>query len=131
MLHRLALISTIALIVGCHHVNAPIEARVDPYTAPQIAYATKDLRNKTAVGQLVVQRDDAGNLLHVTLPIRSAVNRRIVVDYRVAFLDRAGATIMQTGWMPKVLESNTPDSITVNSTSDRAADFVISLRQAE
>ena len=117
-------------LVGCRGVHPPIEGRGDPFLPPQVTFATTDLRNRIAVGTPVVQRDDAGNLLHVTLPIRTDQPRPLYIDYRVTFVDRAGATLWQTGWMPKQLEANSPDSITVNSTNAAAADFNIAIRAA-
>lgn len=117
--------------VGCNRVNPPIEGRADSPVAPQITFATPDLRNRTAVAAPIVQRDDAGNLLHVTVPIRNDQPRAFTVDYRVTFFDRAGATVWQSGWMPKVLEANTPDAIKVNSTTDQAVDFNVAFRKAK
>jgi hypothetical protein len=131
MLARISLlaISTLAL-VGCNTVRGPIEGRADPFVSPQVTFASKDLAKSTAVGVPNLQRDDAGNLLHVTLPIRSAINKTLYVDYKVSFLDAGGGLISETGWMTKTLEANTPSSITVNSTSERAADFHVALRWA-
>lgn len=124
-----ALLVPIAL-VGCNTVPPPIEGRMDPFVPPQVTFAQKDLAKETAVGAPNLQRDDAGNLLHVTLPIRSATSKTLYVDYRVTFLDRNGGVLSETGWAPKTLEANTPTTISVNSTSDRAADFILSLRWA-
>lgn len=128
---KLALLTSALLAIGCNHVNAPIEGREDPYGTPQVTFADKSLRNATAIGQPRIQRDDAGNLPFVTLPIRSAVNRTITVDYKVTWYDRGGAVVYETGWMPKTLEANTAETISANATTDRAADFRIALRMAK
>jgi hypothetical protein len=78
----------------------------------------------------MVARDDSGDILHVTVPIRSAIDKRLYVDYRVSFFDRNGQLLNQTGWLTKTLEMNTPDQITVNSMSPRAADFQVDFRWA-
>ena len=128
---KLTVMFALLTAVGCQRVNAPIEGRQDPYGSPQVTFADRTLRGQTAVGQPRLQRDDAGNLLHIVLPIRSATTRTITVDYKVSFYDRAGAVLSETGWMSKTLEANTPDQIQVNSTSDRAEDFRIALRRAK
>jgi uncharacterized protein YcfL len=118
------------MLVGCG-VNPPIQGREDPYGREQIQFASKGLRNATAVGEAKVTRDDAGDILHVTVPIRSAVDKRLYVDYRVSFFDHNGQLLNQTGWMTKTLEMNTPDQITVNSMSPRAAQFQVDFRWAK
>src|SRR5690606_13982232 len=117
MNHRLptALLLAAAMIAGCNPVNRPIEGRSDyPGLPPQVTFATRDIASRTAVSTPIVERDDAGNLLHVTVPIRNDTSRPLYVDYRVTFLDRNGATLSTSGWMPKHLEANTPDAIHVN-----------------
>ena len=131
MKSKLALLMSALAVIGCEHVNPPIQGRDDPYTSPQVTLTDATLRSQTAIGAPRVQRDDAGNLLHVTLPIRSTVTRAITVDYKVSFYDRAGSVLSETGWMAKTLEANTPETIQVNSASDRAADFRIALRRAK
>ena len=103
---------------------------MDPYVPPQVTFAQKELARETTVGAPSLQRDDAGNLLHVTLPIRSTTNKTLYVDYKVSFYDAGGGVVNETGWMPKTLEANTPDTIYVNSTNDRARDFRLALRWA-
>lgn len=117
--------------VGCQTVNPPIEGRADPFASPQVTFADATLKNETAVGAPKLQRDDAGNNLFVTLPIRSAMTKTITIDYKVTFYDAAGSPLSETGWMPKTLEANTPETIQANSTSERARDFRIALRKAK
>lgn len=134
MIYRIAaasLLSSVGMLAGCQGVHPPLEGRADVVSLPpQITFATPDVRNAIAVGTPVVQRDDAGNLLHVTVPIRTDRPKTIYIDYRATFIDAAGATVWQSGWMPKTLEANTPDSIAINSTTDRAADFTLAIRKA-
>ena len=87
------------------------------------------LRRDTAIGTPNVARDENG-LLFVTVPIRSAINKTLYVDYRVTFLDQTGQVVSRHGFFTKTLEPNTPDQIVVNSTSPRAADFQIDFRYA-
>ena len=119
----------LVFVVGCG-VHPPIQGRQDPYARGQVHFNKDDLRTQTAVDEPIATRDDAG-ILHVTVPIRSAINKRLYVDYRVTFFDKSGQVLPdQTGWMTKTLEMNTPDQITVNSSSNRAADFQVDFRWA-
>ncbi len=117
-------------ITGCG-VKAPIEGRQDPYAMSQIMFASKDLRNDTAVSAPSVSRDEAGGILHVTVPIRAATNRQLNIDYRTTFFDRNGQQISQTSWTSKTLSPNVPDRIVVNSMGPTAADFEIAFRYAK
>lgn len=114
-------------LVGC--INAPIEGRADPFDRSQVHFATDELRRDTAVGTPIVTRDES-NLLVVSVPVRSAVNQFLYVDYRVTFFDQSGTPIEHFGPFTKTLDPNTPDTIKVNSTSTRAADFQIDFRYA-
>lgn len=117
--------------LGCQTgVRPPVLGRADPFDAQQIHFASEDLRRATAVGAPLASRDDAGNILYVTIPVRSATNQTLYVDYRVTFFDQTGQQLSQTGWMSKTLESNTPDRIVVNSLGPRAADFQVDFRFA-
>ncbi len=117
------------VLSGC--VKAPIEGRQDPFSSSQIMFASKDLKNKTAVGAPSVSRDEAGGILQVTVPIRAATNTQLYVDYRVTFFDRNNQRLNQTGWFTKTLVPNVPDSVTVNSMGPSAADFQVDFRYAK
>src|SRR4051794_30584206 len=117
-------------MLGCDWVRPPVEGRMDPYMPKQIHFATDELRRDTAVGVPELSRDQAG-LLYVTVPVRSAVDQRLYVDYRVTFFDQNRQPLNQTSWFTKTLEANTPDRITVNSTSPAAADFQVDFRYAK
>ncbi|CAN5381693.1 hypothetical protein BH09PLA1_BH09PLA1_30610 [soil metagenome] len=110
-------------------VNPPKVPRADPFAPMQIHVDSEQLRRETAVGEPIVTRDDSGNLVHVTLPIRSAINRTLYVDYWVSFFDRNGQRLSKIQGQ-KTLQANTPDSIEFNSLSERAADFQVDLRYA-
>jgi hypothetical protein len=115
-------------LTGCKSdVAPPIEGRNDPWPARQIHFASEELRRDTAVGQPIATRDEAG-ILHVMVPIRSAINKTLYVDYRYTFFDGNRQIIDQSGWMNRTLEQNTPDRIEFNSTSNRAADFQVDFR---
>jgi hypothetical protein len=129
-LATLATLVTLAFLTGCRYVRPPVEGREDPYIPAQVHFDSEKLSRDTAIGRPNVTRDESG-LLYVTLPIRSAINKTLYVDYRVTFLDRNGQPVGgRLGPFTKTLDPNTPDLIQVNSTSPRAEDFQIDLRYA-
>lgn len=118
------------LLLGCT-VNPPIQGRADPFVPAQVHLDSDQLRRDTAFGTPILTRNEA-NMLVVTLPVRSAVNQYLHVDYFVTFFDSAGVPIgTRMGPFTKTLDANTPDRITVTSTSSRAADFQIDFRYAK
>ena len=117
-------------LLGCEYVRPPIQGRQDPYVPAQMHFDSDTLRRNTAIGAPVVTRDEAG-ILFVNVPIRSAINKTLYVDYRVTFFGRNGQPVGKPlGWFTKTLEPNTPDQIQVNSTTNQAADFQIDFRYA-
>ena len=126
----LTAVLTLALAAGCG-VKAPLEGRNDPFEPSQIHFAQSSLKKRTAVRAPSVSRDENGQILFVTVPIRSTTNQQLYVDYRVTWFDRNGQRLSETGWATKTLAPNTPDEITVNSTTPRAADFQVDFRWAQ
>jgi hypothetical protein len=123
----LLLISALALTGCATGVNPPIEGRQDPFVPAQVHFDSDQLRTDTAIGTPILTRDQFG-LLHVALPIRSAVDHQLPAQYRVTFFDQNHVTLDQQSWIDKTLTANTPDQIDVNSVDKRAADFQIDLR---
>src|SRR4051812_17773524 len=121
----------VVLLAGCNPVKKPFEGRNDPHPAGQIHFASKFLEDSTAVRTPVASRDETGNILYVTVPIRSTRNQPIYLDYRVTFFDRNGQQLNQTGWFTRTLTPNGPDQITVNAMGPRAADFQVDFREAK
>src|SRR5262249_33030513 len=95
---------------GCG-VNPPKQPRMDSYTPAQVHVDSEQLRIDTAVGTPIVSRDREGNLVHVTVPVRSAIDKTLHVDYYVTFFDRNGQVLSKLGPFEKTLQANTPDSI--------------------
>lgn len=125
------LTAVLILLAGCG-VKPPIEGRNDPYPPGQIHFSNQILHDETAVGTPVASRDDTGNILYVTIPIRSTTNEQLYIDYRVTFFDRNGQALgPASGWFTRTLTPNVPDHITVNSMSGRAADFQVDFRPAK
>ena len=126
MKYALVLISL--FVMGCDNiVLPPVEGRHDPYEAKQVHFQNDELRRDTAIGPPTATRDQAG-LLYVTVPIRNATDIRLYVDYRVTFFDDNRQVINTTAWFSKTLEARTPDQISVNSTTPKAADFQVDFR---
>jgi hypothetical protein len=113
------------------YVNPPISGRQDPYAPQQIYFASADLANKTAVDAPRMERKNG--ILYVTVPIRSAVDQDLLIDYQVTFLNAQGVPIDPGPWthLQAMLVRNTPQYIQFNSMSGDAVDFRLSLRYAE
>jgi hypothetical protein len=128
----LALLAPIAL-AGCtpaSDVPPPIQPRQDVYRPDdraQIYFDSTDLRNDTAADTPSVYRDAAG-LLHVSVHLRSVVNRQLYVEYRAIFFDSDHREIDRSPWQDKVLPANLPDSVAITSTTPRAQSFQVQFR---
>ena len=119
----------LAVFTGCG-VKGPITGRADPYFAEQIHFTDGDLANKTAVAPPTMERKNG--LLYVTVPIRSAVDKDLHIDYRVTFFNELGAPIEDTKWMGgTTLAARTPQYIRFNSTSGNAANFQMDVRWSQ
>jgi hypothetical protein len=133
MLKRFAIVLPVAFAVaGCttSSVPEPIQPRQDIYhpdDRAQIYFDSAELHDQTAAGTPTVVRD-ANGLLHVTVPIRSVVNNKLYVDYRVLFFDRDHREIDRSPWHDKFLTPNLPDSVSINSTSPLADSFQVQFR---
>ena len=117
-------------LYGCN-TQPPIDARQELYTPRQIQLADEDLRRNTRFEQPRVTRDAAG-LLFVTIPLRATIDETLHVQYRATFLDETGQPLpgSPTTWFDKTLNPRVFESVTLNSTSPRAAYFVIDFRYA-
>ena len=116
---------------GCgSNTRGPIEPREDLSPWPQIMLADRDLARRIRIRQPTVERDPAG-LLFVTVPVRSRTRHQMTIEYRSTFYDRNHTPIFQSTWFPKTLTPYTQDTITANSTSNRADDFQIDIREAK
>jgi hypothetical protein len=120
----------LAAMYGCN-TQPPIDARQEVYAPKQIQLADEDLRRNTRFEQPRVTRDPAG-LLFVTVPLRATINETLYVQYRATWLDENGQPLpgSPTTWQDKTLNPRVFESITTNSTSPRAEDFVIDVRYA-
>jgi hypothetical protein len=115
---------------GCHSAPEPIQPRQDVYrpdSPAQVFLDNTDLRNDTAADTPDVFRDQNG-LLHVTLPIRSVINKQLYVEYRAIFFDHTHREIDRSPWKDKTLPANLPESISITTTNPSAEFFEIHLR---
>jgi len=121
----------LGLAGGCgNSVEPPIEGRQDVYRASdpqQVFLDSTNLRGDTAFDTPIVSRDSNG-LLHVTVPIRSVINKQLYVEYRVVFFDRDHQEIDRSPWRDKTLAANVPDRVNLVSTSPRAESFQVHFR---
>jgi hypothetical protein len=114
-------------LAGCKEVSAPIEPRMDPWPEPRVTLASQDLRQKTAVKPAIMERRNG--ILYVIVPIRSASNYDLHLDYQVTFFKENGMIDYQSSWEPlPTLVHNIPSEIRFNSTSAEAADWRLTLR---
>jgi uncharacterized protein YcfL len=128
--------TTVAMLVvlllaaaGCTDVRPTNVGRADPYAARQIQFTSQDLQNDTAVSAPILSRDPSG-YLHVSVPIRSAIDADLHVDYQTRFFDATGAVIETTEWHTVTLPANTLDSVQDTCTSPAAANFQMTFRYA-
>jgi Protein of unknown function (DUF1425) len=115
-------------LVGCD-VRPTYTGRADPYSARQIQFTSEELQNDTAVSAPQLTRDPSG-YLHVSVPIRSAIDKDLYVDYQTQFFDAAGGLIETTAWHTVTLPANTPYSVSDVCTSPAAANFQMTFRYA-
>jgi hypothetical protein len=126
---RLAIAGALLMLAaGC--VKSPITGRADPFVSPQVNIADADLANSTAFLPPRTERKDG--LLFVTVPVRSASDYDLHVDYKYTFLNESGMPIDETGWIGgTTITRNSYTYIKFNSTSANAADFHLQLRYAQ
>ena len=118
----------LAALYGCN-TQPPINPRQEVYVPRQVQIVDEDLRRNTRFEQPRLTRDAAG-LLFVTVPLRATINETLHVQYRATFLDENGEPLpgSPTTWQNKTLNPRVFDTVTINSTSPRAEDFVIDFR---
>ena len=66
----------------------------------------------------------------MNIPITATISHPLDVEYRGTFYNGAGGVVNQSTWFRKHLTPRVTDSISLNSTSPRAADFQIDFRVA-
>jgi len=124
-------VAAIGLMGGCNDVRPTYVGRADPYSPRQIQFTSEELQNDTAIsGAPILSRDPSG-YLHVTVPIRSAIDKDLHIDYQTQFFDTQGQQIETTEWHTVVLPANTPQQVSDTCTSPAAANFQMTFRYAK
>jgi len=133
-LNRRYLIPLFALIAiaGCKQgVESPHYTRADPYDSGHVTLSGEfgdDLRRSTAFEQERIGRDQYG-MLTVTIPIRSAVDHTLHLEYQYSFFDATGRLVEgPMGWTQINLEAASPGTIQFSSTQASATDFHVTVR---
>ena len=116
-------------LVGCGQ-KAPYDVRADKYGPRQVYIATPRLSNVLVFDQIRTSRGP-NDLLYVTVPVRSTASKRQLIEYRFTYLDDLGNPLPGGAWQTRQLESNVLETISANSTSNRAANFRMDIREAE
>ena len=120
----------VAAIAGCQKpYTGPYEAQYDEYQPyPTVTLSQASLREAIRITEPRVERLSDGLLL-VTLPLRSASDEPIHVEWRIEFLDKRGVPIEpRMNWRPLRLEPRQPESISAGSTSGDAENYNVQLR---
>lgn len=127
---RYLLLSAMFVLAAACGVKAPIEGRADPYSPRQVYFASPDLANKTAVGAIQTHRTNG--ILYVEIPIRSASDYDLHIDYQFTFFTPEGSVDYQSPWETgPVLVRNSQQYLKFHSTSGNAQNFQVNLRYAE
>lgn len=128
------LVAAVALLLGtfagCNRTKPPYRVSEDPYGRQQVYVADSRLAGRLEFGGPRVSYDEA-DLMHISLDVRAADNRRQIVQYRTHFFDRTGQELYVTQWQTRTLESNVQETLTSNATTPQADSFQIDIRTAE
>ena len=122
----------LAAAAGCKQsVHAPHYTRADPFDSGHVTLSGRrgdDLREDTAFEQERIGRDQYG-LLTVTIPVRSAVDHTLHLEYQYSFFDANGRLVEgPMGWTQINLEAASPGTIQFTSTQPQATDFHVNVR---
>lgn len=123
----LACVAGLLLVAGCADKQVPTARgrgeSADPYGVILSQQQSDQLRHDTAFGPESVTRDPYG-LLHVTVPIRSAIEHTLYLEYQYSFFDGTGRQVEgPMGWTGVTLEAGSPNTIQFTSTSPQAANY--------
>jgi uncharacterized protein YcfL len=127
------LVLAVLVLVGCKTVQPPARGRADVTDHRRVFFSKQEgekLREQTAILSENLTRDQFG-LITAVVPIRSAVNRTLYLEYQYEFYDETGRKAEGPfGWIPLTLEAGSPATIQFTSTSPNAADYRITIRRA-
>ena len=121
-------IAGVLTVAGCNQPRGPIEPNAIQYgNFKQIYVDSYRLKQATNVDQPPSMTRDQYGLLHVTVPIRSVIDRPFTLQYRTTFFDRDRHVVNQQSWTDLPMNPNTPERIEANSSAP-ADDFEMDLR---
>jgi uncharacterized protein YcfL len=122
----------ILVVVGCG-VQRPARGRADITDHSRIFFSKTygdQLRDSTAILEERIGYNESG-LMTVSIPIRSAVDRSLYLEYQYAFLDEHGRQVEgPLGWTPVTLEAGSPGMIQFTSTTPQSRDYRVTIRFA-
>ncbi|HWE01734.1 MAG TPA: hypothetical protein VG326_04930 [Tepidisphaeraceae bacterium] len=120
----------LAGLSGCNQPRPPFEPNAVQYgDYKQIYVDGYRLKEDTNIDEPPRVVKDQFGLLHITVPIRSVIDRAFSVQYRVTFFDANRHIVNIQSWADKALTPNTPDQIMATSPVP-ADDFRLDLRLA-
>jgi uncharacterized protein YcfL len=118
---------------GCKSVEPPARGRADVTDHRRVFFSKQEgekLREQTAILSENISRDQFG-LVTAVVPIRSATNKTLYLEYQYEFLDNSGRRIEGPfGWTPVTLEAGSPATIQFTSISPQADDYRLTIRKA-
>ncbi len=121
----------VSMLAGCQGVQPPARGRADITSHDKVFFSKEQgerLRKSTAILGDRVDRDQFG-MLTVVVPIRSAVNDTLYLEYQYEFLDEVGRKVEgPIGWLPIVLEAGSPATLQFTSTSLKAENYRVTIR---
>jgi hypothetical protein len=116
------------LFTGCNQPRPPFEPNAVQYgNYKQIYVDGYRLKEDTNIDEPPRAVKDQFGLLHITVPIRSVIDRAFSLQYRVTFFDANRNVVNIQSWSTKALTPNTPDQIMANSPVP-ADEFRVDLR---
>jgi hypothetical protein len=132
MKKTLSLLSVLAIAAGCADKQVQTargRADTGDHYGVILSQQQKDqLRHDTAFEPERVTRDQYG-LLNVTVPLRSAIQHTLYLEYQYTFFDGSGRKIEgPLGWNLVTLEAGSPGTIQFTSTSPQAANYQLNIR---
>lgn len=126
-------IASLTFFTGCKGVEPPARGRADVTEHTKVFFSTEQgqrLRESTAILGDRLDLDQFG-LLTVVVPIRSAVDRTLYLEYQYELYDAGGRRVEgPIGWIPLTLEAGSPGTMQFTATNPQAVDYRVTVRFA-
>ncbi len=118
---------------GCKGVEPPARGRADVTEHTKVFFSKEQgerLRESTAILGDRIDVDQFG-LLTVVVPIRSAVDRTLYLEYQYELYDAGHRRVEgPIGWIPLTLEAGSPGTMQFTATNPQAVDYRATVRFA-